>query len=66
MMSTIFLNLTVGLLVLLFVRSSDASLPPLPHSGKIFKDTLINYILIIIQESNCMEDIIKRPTQMFP
>ena len=48
MMSTIFLCLTIGVLIPLFVRSNDP--PPLPHTGKLSKGTLTNYILIIIQE----------------
>ena len=64
MMSTIFLCLTVGVLIPLFVSSNDS--PPLPHTGKLSKGTLTNYIIIIIQESNCMEDIIICPTQIIP
>ena len=62
MMSSVFLCLTVGILIPLFARSIDP--PPLPHTGKLSKGTLTNYY--IIQESNYMEDTIKHPTQITP
>ena len=60
MMSSVFLCLTVGILIPLFARSNDP--PPLPDTGKLSKGTLTNYY--IIQESNYMEDIMKHPTQI--
>ena len=61
-MSSVFLCFIVGVLIPLFVRSTDP--PPLPHTGKLSKGTLTNYY--IIQESNYMEDTIKHPIQITP
>ena len=55
MMSSVFLSLTVGLLIPSFAIS-NVSPPPLPYTGKLSERILTNYY--IIQESNYMEDTI--------
>ena len=64
MMSSVFLCLTVGVLIPIIASYHYYNPPPLPDTGKLSKGTLTNYY--IIQEFNYMEDTIKHPTQITP